>query len=75
MKRKDIPVCWSVADRGIKVEMGWSPLDTWVQAVEWACQCGRADDESRHVWLQADNLDAQGTIVVPVDLNNGSYDA
>jgi hypothetical protein len=73
MGRKDIPVCWSAAGRGTKVEMGWSLLDIWVQLSN-GCQCGGADAEPRHVWIQADDLDAQG-IIIPVCLqvNIGSY--
>lgn len=66
MERKDIPVYWSVVDQGTKEETGWSLLDTWVQPLNRRVDAGGADAGSRHVWIQADDLDAQGTIVVPV---------
>jgi hypothetical protein len=41
MKRKDIPACWFVADRGTKVEMGSSLLVIWVQLLIGRVSAGR----------------------------------
>ena len=38
-------------------------------AVNRACQCGAADAKYRHVWIQANDLDAQGAITVLICLN------
>ena len=70
MKRRDIHACWSVADRGTKEEMGLSLRDIWVQPRNRPVnEMGLMPAGSRNVWIQTDDLDAQGTIIVPVCLN------
>jgi len=50
--------------------MGWSLLDIWVLPLNRHVNTmGLMLDRARHVWVQTDDLDAQGTIIVPACLN------
>lgn len=50
--------------------MGLSLRDIWVQPRNRPVnEMGLMPAGSRHVWIQTDDLDAQGTIIVPVCLN------
>ena len=51
--------------------MGWSLLDIWVQPLNRRVNAtGLMPAGSRHVWIQTDDLDAQGTIIGPLYLND-----